>query len=69
MKEVVVMSRYRAFVAGLMLAFGSPSAGFSDFLTFDSAADWAAWDIPRGLVAVGGEGQLELVRFRKNIDG
>jgi hypothetical protein len=68
LKEVVVMSRYRAFVAGLMLAFGSPSAGFSDFLTFDSAADWAAWDIPRGLVSVGGEGQLELVRFRKNID-
>ena len=40
----------------------------ADQLIFDSAAEWATWEKPFGLTQVGTEGQLQLVKFRKDIN-
>ncbi len=40
----------------------------AETLTFDSAADWQSWQWPYGLIQVGETGQLELVRYRRDID-
>ena len=40
----------------------------ADQLVFDSAAEWATWEKPFGLTQVGSEGQLQLVKFRKDIN-
>jgi hypothetical protein len=37
-------------------------------LSFDSSEEWALWQQPFGLTQVGAEGQLQLVKFRKNIN-
>ena len=40
----------------------------ADQLVFDSAEEWAIWEKPFGLTQVGTEGQLQLVKFRKDIN-
>jgi hypothetical protein len=40
----------------------------ADMLSFDSAEEWALWQKPFGLTQVGAEGQLQLVKFRKDIN-
>ena len=54
----------RAIIAYLVLAV--PLA--ADMLSFDSAEEWAQWQQPFGLVQVGEQGQLSLVKFRKDIN-
>ena len=48
----------------LTIATGSAAEVFR----FDSAAGWETWDLPYGLVQVGDAGQLQLVKFRKEIN-
>lgn len=54
----------------LLALFLLPLCGASnaDELRFDSAAAWQTWRIPQGLVKIGDQGQLNLVKFRKEID-
>ena len=40
----------------------------AEVLSFDSAEEWALWQKPFGLTQVGAEGQLQLVKFRKDIN-
>ena len=40
----------------------------ADELVFDSDAAWADWQQPFGLTEIGNEGQLQLVKFRKDIN-
>ncbi len=54
----------RAIIACLVLAV--PLA--ADMLSFDSAEEWAQWQQPFGLTQVGEQGQLSLVKFRKDIN-
>ena len=54
----------RAIIACLVLA--APLA--ADMLSFDSAEEWAQWQQPFGLIQVGEQGQLALVKFRKDIN-
>ena len=54
----------RAIIA--CLALTTPLA--ADMLSFDSAEEWAQWQQPFGLVQVGEQGQLSLVKFRKDIN-
>ena len=54
----------RVIITCLVLA--TPLA--ADMLSFDSAEEWAQWQQPFGLVQVGEQGQLSLVKFRKDIN-
>jgi len=40
----------------------------ADLFTFDSADEWSTWTRPPGLLNVSDNGQLGLVKFRKNIN-
>lgn len=40
----------------------------ADTIVFDTADKWQDWKIPVGIIEFGDEGQLELKRFRKNIN-
>ena len=40
----------------------------SETLTFQGRDAWAAWQVPLGLTEVGENGQLQLVKFRKDIN-
>ena len=55
-----------ALVALSYLLLAAPLA--AELLTFDSAEEWALWEKPFGLTQVGAEGQLQLVKFRKDIN-
>ncbi|MSR83225.1 MAG: hypothetical protein EXS58_09930 [Candidatus Latescibacteria bacterium] len=55
----------RAGLATLLLSAGR---GRAEVFTFDSAREWQTWQIPKGVVEVGAAGQLQLVKYRKNID-
>ena len=55
-----------ALVALYYLLLAAPLA--AELLTFDSAEEWALWEKPFGLTQVGAEGQLQLVKFRKDIN-
>jgi hypothetical protein len=59
------MSKY-LFLCGLVLL--STRIVSAERLSFDSAADWATWEKPYGLVQVGADGQLQLIKYRKNTD-
>lgn len=50
----------------LLLSSVCPSS--AERLTFDSAEDWVSWKAPFGLVQISEEGQLQLVKYRKNTD-
>ncbi len=53
-------------VAVLCVGFVGTSA--AEQLRFDSPANWAAWDMPYGLVNVGDDGRLQLTKFRRDIN-
>ena len=40
----------------------------ADQLRFASPADWASWTAPHGLVQVGDNGRLQLVKFRRDVN-
>ena len=40
----------------------------ADQLRFASPADWASWTVPHGLVQVGDDGRLQLVKFRRDVN-
>ena len=40
----------------------------SETLTFQGRDAWATWQVPLGLTEVGENGQLQLVKFRKDIN-
>jgi hypothetical protein len=40
----------------------------AEMLSFDSPEEWALWEKPFGLTQVSAEGQLQLVKFRKDIN-
>ena len=40
----------------------------AEVLRFDNAAAWSTWEIPYGLVEFGDAGQLQLVKFRKDVN-
>ncbi|MDP6700360.1 MAG: hypothetical protein QGH25_11975, partial [Candidatus Latescibacteria bacterium] len=54
----------RIALAALLLA----ASGRADQMRFDSAADWARWQMPHGLVQIGEDGRLGLVKYRKRIN-
>ena len=56
-----------ARVLSILLAVALGAAG-ADELRFDSAAAWAAWEMPNDLVQVGADGSLRLRKFRKDIN-
>ncbi|MEO2162136.1 MAG: hypothetical protein ABGY29_06370, partial [bacterium] len=58
----------RGFRLGLCLLLLSAAASGADLFTIDSPAKWQSWQMPEGLVEIGAEGHLELVRFRKEIN-
>ena len=43
-------------------------AAISETLTFQGQDAWATWQVPLGLTEVGENGQLQLVKFRKDIN-
>lgn len=49
------------------IAFAVVAAN-SETLTFQGRAAWATWQMPFGLTEVGEDGQLQLVKFRKDIN-
>ncbi len=49
------------------VAFAVVAAG-SETLTFQGRDAWATWQLPFGLTEVGEDGQLQLVKFRKDIN-
>ena len=55
-----------ALVALSCLLLAAPLA--AELLRFDSAEEWALWQKPFGLTQVDAEGQLQLVKFRKDIN-
>ena len=59
--------RIGLLLCGLLLLW-SARPNSAERLTFDSAEDWASWKAPFGLVQIGEEGQLQLVKYRKNTD-
>ena len=60
------MARKHLFLCCFIL-FLCARVGQADILTFDSAAEWEAWEAPYGLIQVSEEGKLQLVKFRKDI--
>ena len=40
----------------------------AEIFTFDTPAKWQTWDLPRGIVQIDGQGRLELVKFRRQIN-
>ena len=55
-----------AFITLFCLGFAAPLA--AEMLSFDSAEKWALWEKPFGLTEIGDEGQMQLVKFRKDIN-
>lgn len=53
-------------VFSLLLLLNLPLA--AEVLTFDSAAEWETWERPFGLIQVSQQGQLQLIKFRKEIN-
>ena len=60
--------RQRGLRLGLCLLLLSAVASGADLFTIDSPAKWQSWQMPEGLVEIGAEGHLELVRFRQEIN-
>ncbi len=60
--------RQRGLRLGLYLLLLPAAASGADLFTIDSPAKWQRWQMPEGLVEIGAEGHLELVRFRKEIN-
>ena len=60
--------RKRGLRLGLYLLLLPAAASGVDLFTIDSPAKWQRWQMPEGLVEIGAEGHLELVRFRKEIN-
>ena len=54
------------FLTAFLLS--APQGGWTDELRFDTQAAWAKWQIPQGLVQIGSDGQLDLVKYRTNIN-
>ena len=46
----------------------SPLAVNAEILTFQGQETWSTWRAPIGLTQVGDEGQLQLTKFRRNIN-
>ena len=52
----------------LMCILFSATAIGAEVLRFDNAAAWSTWQMPYGLVEFGDAGQLQLIKFRKDIN-
>ena len=52
----------------LILVFCSATALGADVLRFADIDAWSTWDMPYGLVEFGDAGQLQLVKYRKDIN-
>ena len=52
----------------LMCILCSATAIGAEVLRFDNAAAWSTWQMPYGLVEFGDAGQLQLIKFRKDIN-
>jgi len=59
------MSKFHLAICALLLGAALANA---DELIFDSADEWATWQQPFGLTKVDERGQLQLVKFRKDIN-
>jgi hypothetical protein len=56
------------FVLLLVFIVGLPEMSAAEFYRFDSAEKWSSWQLPTGLVEINEADQVEMVKFRKNID-
>ena len=52
----------------LLIALLLPALLDADEFRFDNAGAWNTWDMPHGLVRFGADGQLQLVKYRKDIN-
>jgi len=52
----------------LFFIMSIPTTSIAERYFFDSAEKWSKWELPTGLVEVNEVGQVEMVKFRKNID-
>lgn len=64
---MVTKSRIYLWSAIYMVLAGAAGVQGAD-LTFRGEAAWGTWETPFGLIEVGDRGQLQLIKFRKDID-
>ena len=62
------MHRIHALIIPVCVCFFALSAAYAERLVFQGAESWRDWEVPFGLTEVGDQGQLRLVKYRKDID-
>ncbi len=62
------MHRIHALIIPVCVCVFALSAAYAERLVFQGTESWRDWEVPLGLTEVGDQGQLRLVKYRKNID-
>ena len=62
------MHRIHALIIPVCVCVFALSAAYAERLVFQGTESWRDWEVPFGLTEVGDQGQLRLVKYRKNID-
>jgi len=62
------MHRIHALIIPVCVCVFALSAAYAERLVFQGAESWRDWEVPFGLTEVGDQGQLRLVKYRKDID-
>jgi len=62
------MPRIHALIIPVCVCVFALSAAYAERLVFQGAESWRDWEVPFGLTEVGDQGQLRLVKYRKDID-
>jgi len=62
------MHRIHALIIPVCVCVFALSAAYAERLVFQGVKSWRDWEVPFGLTEVGDQGQLRLVKYRKDID-
>jgi len=62
------MHRIHALIIPVCVCVFALSAAYAERLVFQGVESWRDWEVPFGLTEVGDQGQLRLVKYRKDID-
>ena len=62
------MHRIHALIIPVCVCVFALSAAYAERLVFQGTESWRDWEVPFGLTEVGDQGQLRLVKYRKDID-